>query len=262
MDPSDERMSPRYDYQDPRNMMWLWGRFLMIPAAAIVYSVEMLLQTLQGMQQLSTQGLGVMVGPVALSNAAASIQAATGTAVNDSQISTTNNGSNRTTNEEEKNLIDNNQNFCKPDEKEGKCLILWRYKVLFIKRDLEHAFPEVEDLVSDDVSDLTAWKIAEFIQSLGQRKVRVPSPWIDKQYPPAQGGQFEYWRIGSSNEAPTLEAVRKALANGEHVWLTGLPEADKKFLRLYSERMASYARQDPKYEEQQIEVLKEIRDRL
>src|SRR5439155_5145398 len=50
----------------------------------------------------------------------------------------------------------------------GDDLKLVRYKVLFTKRNFEHAFPEKEELVYDNMeaTRFVAWKIAEFIQKL------------------------------------------------------------------------------------------------
>jgi hypothetical protein len=47
-------------------------------------------------------------------------------------------------------------------------LKLVRYKILFVKRNYEHAFREHETLVSDDLdsASFSAWKVAEFIQGL------------------------------------------------------------------------------------------------
>ena len=96
------------------------------------------------------------------------------------------------------------------------CLKLVRYKILFIKRDLEYAFPEKEELVYDDIDGqaFTSWKIAEFIQDLqsddperGDRKYKVPPRWHSKHYPP-----------------------NKYQKNG---YLLGFPEEDKEFLRLF-----------------------------
>jgi len=124
-------------------------------------------------------------------------------------------------------------------------LKLVRYKVLFVRREYEVAFPEQEDLVSDnmDGSAFTAWKIAEFIQNLGTKDsasvpashTRVPQKWIDKRY------AEEYWKDG---------------------YLTGIPHEDKKYLRVYYEVLERYPREKFKYEEQQIRVLEEIRDKL
>jgi hypothetical protein len=121
-------------------------------------------------------------------------------------------------------------------------LKLVRYKILFIKRDYEHAFQEVEELVSDntDETGYTAWKIAEFIQRLAKRETRVPGSW--KSYP--------------VNEPPPTLPYR----DGDI--LLGLPEKDKKFLRVYYEVLHRYDRESFRYEERQIEVLEEIRDRL
>src|SRR5215813_8612795 len=62
-------------------------------------------------------------------------------------------------------------------------LKLIRYKILFVKRDLEYAFPEKEELVSEntDAAGYTAWKIAEFIQKL--RETPIPEKWRSKKYP-------------------------------------------------------------------------------
>src|SRR5215813_11452184 len=60
-------------------------------------------------------------------------------------------------------------------------LKLVRYKILFVKRDYEHAFPEVEELVSDNLTATayTAWKIAEFVQNLAKGRTDIPSKWTD-----------------------------------------------------------------------------------
>ena len=57
-------------------------------------------------------------------------------------------------------------------------LKLVRYKILFVKRDYEHAFPEKEELVSEntDSAGYTAWKIAEFIQKT-RRNTEIPGKW-------------------------------------------------------------------------------------
>jgi len=91
-------------------------------------------------------------------------------------------------------------------------LKLVRYKLLFVKREHEKAFPEQEDLVHENLDEaaFTAWKVAEFIQN-----------------------------------NPNL--VR---------------EEDKKYLRVYYEVLQRYPREKFKYEEDQIRVLRQIRDNL
>lgn len=246
--------------QSSGNLLWMLSQFLMVPVATFVYGMEMLLKTMQGMQQVTNHGMEVMVGPNAFPGRTKEAGAPDRPATDSHNNTKT--GNPGMTIKEDKKLNDNNsmQNYCKPDQKDGKCLVLWRYKVLFIKRDFEHAFPEQEDLIPDDVTDITAWKIAEFVQQMGRCEVPVPKKWIDKRYPdPAR-----YWKINtcSSTVDPTKEAVDEALKKGEKIWLIGLPEDDKKFLRLYAQQLASYTRQDPKYAERQIEVLEQIRDRI
>src|SRR5215510_7287855 len=118
-----------------------------------------------------------------------------------------------------------------------------RYKILFVKRDYEHAFPEEEELVSDntDAAGYTAWKVAEFIQRLGQQRTIIPDKW--KEYPDDKDdqGRLKY-RDGKI--------------------LTGLPEDDKQYLRISYEVLERYPRERFKYEERQIEVLGQIRDKI
>ncbi len=117
-------------------------------------------------------------------------------------------------------------------------LKLVRFKILFVKRDYEHAFPEQEELVWDnlDGTAFTAWKIAEFIQRLGKNETPVPDKWFHKRYP---GDHY--------------------VKNG---YLAGFPEEDKKYLRVYYEVLDRYHREKFRYEEQQVDVLREIRDRM
>jgi quinol monooxygenase YgiN len=111
------------------------------------------------------------------------------------------------------------------------------YKILFVKRDLEYTFPEKEELVSEniDASGYTAWKIAEFIQDL--ENIDIPRKWRDKKYP----------RDTTGETAPKIDA---------------LDEEDKKYLRVYYEVLDRYPRERFKYEERQIEILEQIRDKL
>jgi hypothetical protein len=123
-------------------------------------------------------------------------------------------------------------------------LKLVRYKVLFVKREYEYAFPEQEDLVSEnmDGAAFAAWKVAEFIQGLARGETRVPDKW--RKY---QGGKY----------------VRDVQHNGvKTLVLRELPHDDKKYLRVYYQVLDRYPREKFKYEERQIEVLEEIRDGL
>jgi hypothetical protein len=139
-----------------------------------------------------------------------------------------------------------------PDQNlSGEDLKLVRYKVLFVKRDYEYAFREQEELVYDDLrgEDFTSWKIAEFIQGLHKNDDDnenpnpdhvVPSKWMKKNYP---GDDCVQKRSGTA-------------------YLTALPEADKKHLRLFYEVLQRYPREEFKHQERQIEVLEQIRDKI
>jgi len=122
-------------------------------------------------------------------------------------------------------------------------LKLVRYKVLFIKRGHEHAFPEREVLVWDNMDGpaFTAWKIAEFIQMLQRGETMVPYEW-GTSYPPGKDPQG------------------KCLREGSH--LLGFPEDDKKHLRVFYEVLDRYPREKLRYEERHLEVLEDIRDNM
>ena len=105
-------------------------------------------------------------------------------------------------------------------------LKLVRYKILFVKRAYEHAFREQEELVSDDLdrASFTAWKVAEFIQSLRTKEIRVPDHWTD--YPPRD-------RDKSGNPLYRDDKT-----------LYGFPEEDKQYLRVYYEVLERYPREE------------------
>ena len=117
-------------------------------------------------------------------------------------------------------------------------LKLVRYKVLFVKREYEHAFAEQEGLIAENLDDasFTAWKAAEFIQRLANGSTKVPEKWLTRNYPPAK------YRAGTT--------------------LKGLPEEDKKYLRVFYQVVERYPREKFKFEEQQIEVLEQISDNI
>jgi hypothetical protein len=127
----------------------------------------------------------------------------------------------------------------------GDDLKLVRYKLLFVKRDYEVVFYEAEDLVAEDMDEksFAAWKTAEFIQRLGEKKTPVPRRW--KDYPPekSKDGHITY---------VTMVNNRKVLV--------GLPDDDKKFLRVYLEVLDRYPREESKYDKDQVDVLRGIRE--
>lgn len=238
------------------NLMRLMGQFLMLPLTVFKYGFEAMANAMQGLQTVTNQNMGFPTAPRPQPFSPLGLRAVPEPKPQELMPNQVKIGSRRITNEEE-HPLNENTNFCKPTDG-GKCLVLWRYKVLFIKRDLEHAFAEEEDLVPDDVQDITAWKIAEFIQRLSQREVRVPSSWVNKRK-----GPLEYWRIGDDDDSPaSYDAAQRAAKAGDDIWLIGLPEDDKRHLRLFSQELARYTREKATYEEDQIRVLEQIRDNL
>jgi hypothetical protein len=241
--------------QAPFHMMWFVGQFFLIPVAAFVYGVELLVKTMQGMQKATTQGMSLVVGstPEAAENVGGSgegdVSVSQPSPVNTQESGPTN--ADATEKREEKTLSNDGNGIGRDKDLHDDMLKLVRYKILFVKREYEHAFSEKEDLVSDnmDGSAFTAWKVAEFIQGLNidktkdekdsekyRDKASWPKKWKDKGYPE---GTYVY--------------------NG---YLVGLPEGDKKYLRVYYEVLDRYPREKFKYEEQQIRVLEQIRDKM
>ena len=124
-------------------------------------------------------------------------------------------------------------------------LKLVRYKILFVKRDYEVAFKEEEELVSDNMTETAyaAWKVAEFIQKLKDGETRVPDKWLKVTREEGTTPKFEFDSDGTAT-------------------LKGLKEDDKKYLRVFFEVLQRYPREKFKYEERQIEVLEEIRNKI
>jgi hypothetical protein len=133
--------------------------------------------------------------------------------------------------------IDEEKKFSNMDLR-GDMLKLVQYRVLFVKRDYEVAFPEKEELIADGIDEatFTSWKIAEFIQSLGQGEVEAPGKWRDKNCPP--GGTIKEGKVVS------------------------LHYEDKKYLRIHYEVLDRFPRKRFGFEGKQIRRLEEIRDAL
>jgi hypothetical protein len=211
-------------------MMQVFGQIMKLPLEAFVYSMEMLVKTMQGVQLIVSRGIDLMAGEkmqtLVHASGSESDIAQEGTAAGSAQCVE---ALQPAPQEEGGLMADRNLN--------DDMLKLVRYKVLFIKRDLEHAFPEFEELVHDnmDEASFSSWTIARFIQNF--TNADIPEKWRAKRYPKPSGeGQ-----------------------PGDQV---DLPEEDKKYLRVYFEVLDRYPRERFKYEERQIEVLEDIRDRM
>jgi hypothetical protein len=204
----------------------LLGQMFLIPLRTLVYGMEMFVGTIREMQKTSNRGMDVMVGgdaveaqnePPPLAPNFSNTASLGGTQTS------------KETNEMDKDLNDDK-------------LKLVRFKILFVKREYEHAFEEQEDLVADNIdgSAFTAWKIAEFIQKLARGckdeepdKICLPHKWKRKLYP-----REDCYRHGD--------------------FLLGFPEDDKKYLRVYYEVLERYEREKFKHDEREVEVLEDI----
>jgi hypothetical protein len=201
-----------------------------LPLEAFVYSMEMLVETMRGIQQIAFQSMDMVTDGIAQPLVDESgAESALTIDVTPSPIGDRAETAQKVPQEEERKMAD--RNLHGDDE-----LKLVRYKVLFVKRDYEYAFQEKEELVHEDIndaSDYTGWKIAEFIQRLD--KEPIPDLWLKKNFPrPAKAGDM----------------------------IRSLDEDDKKYLRIYFEVLQRYPREKFRHDEEQIKILREIKDKL
>jgi len=221
-------------------------QIMLMPVSTVSYGMQIFMWLLQGMMQISNQGMNAMTTGTAQTFGRMGMPAA-----GDANTSGAGNiqPSNR---KEERNMSDQSwgsgressagssqswgmSESCKETEPCDR-LRLIRFKVLFLKRDLEVAFPEQEELVAEEIpkEGFISWKIAEFIQPMSRGEVRQPGKWKEKNYPPgSKGGN-----------------------------VMSLPDKDKRFLRVYCQVLDTYERERMNYERDQIDVLKEIRDAI
>ena len=126
-------------------------------------------------------------------------------------------------------------------------LKLVKYRVLFVKRGYEAVLADGSSMVHDNLTPegFVAWKISEFSRNLD--KVRVPAAWG-----------------GTASERPRYPsgAVQKDI-EGKKVWVINhFDDDDHKYLRVWFEVLNRTARERFEYEEDQVEVLRQIRDAL
>jgi len=126
-------------------------------------------------------------------------------------------------------------------------LKLVKYRVLFVKRGYEAVLDDSSDMIHDNLSPegFVAWKIAEFSRRL--EDVRVPSAWL-----------------GTATDRPRYpsRAIQKP-ADGTTAWyINQFDDDDQKYLRVSFEVLNRTARERFEYEEDQVGVLRQIRDAL
>ena len=225
-------------------MIQLFGRLVKLPLEAFVYSMQMFVQTMQGLQHIAYQGIDMMADWDIRAHVEASTKESAVPEVTQAMpevMQAMPEGASKGQTETTQGTIQEEAKRMPDKDMHDDMLKLVRYKILFVKRDLEYAFPEQEELVAEntDAAGYSAWKIAEFIQKL--RETPIPAKWRSKNYP------REVHVTSPPSPPPTID---------------DLEEDDKKYLRVYFEVLDRYPRERFRYEERQIQVLEEIRDKM
>jgi hypothetical protein len=236
---------PQLTGGDNNGLSGFFSQIMLMPFSTITYSMQIFMWLLQGMMRMTNEGVNAMVGGTAQTLDSMGMPASAGaTASGAGNIQRSNRKEEREMSEqswgggpESSGCSSDNSGWtmsekCKEIEPCDR-LRLVRYKILFLKRDLEVAFPEQEELVVEEIpkDGFISWKIAEFIQQMSRGEVRQPGKWREKNYPPT------------------------GVTGGN---VTSLPDKDKRFLRVYCHVLDWYERERLN----QVDVLKEIRDRL
>jgi hypothetical protein len=200
-------------------MMQFFGRLMKLPLEALVYSMEMFVQTMRGIQRIAFQGIDMMAdgdvrAPVDVSGSE-SVVPQVKHAVPEAAHAVLEGAGREYTEATQETMQETMQEERVMSDKDlhDDMLKLIRYKILFVKRDYEHAFPEKEELVSEntDTAGYTAWKVAEFIQRLGDRTTVIPDKWKDYPNDKDDQGRLKY-RDGNTCASTTRcwSAIRES----------------------------------------------------
>lgn len=260
-----------------------FGQMTLLPLTAFVYSLEIFVQLLRGIQSTADQSINAAGGAAETLGGVGSFTDDTGPQRVRHVAVGSRGGTQQMIREEERKMSEQNwsassssqendaggrdwsssggSDYSRRDDdwqisrecrEKDPCdrLRLVRFKILFLKRNLEVAFQEEEELVSEDMTKdgFISWKIAEFIQKMSGKEVKQPGKWEDpNNYPEKAGGTVVVENEGTPEEKR---------------YVTALPDKDKRYLRVYSQVLAWYDREKRNYERDQADVLSEIRDAL
>src|SRR5712691_1464821 len=147
MNNSIDGRQDRAEERGSTNLMRLFGQMVMLPFTVFVQGIELFVKTIQGMQRATDEGMNVMVGGTTQ---------APGTAPGDqSDLTSSKTGSvtGGVTKDDAATNLKEIINMSDKDLSNKDLLKLVRYKILFVKRDYEAAFPEAEELVSDPMDE-------------------------------------------------------------------------------------------------------------
>jgi hypothetical protein len=210
---------------EANSVLRLMGQMMRLPFTALVYSFEIFVRTLQGMQRMTDQGFETLAGDIA--------QSSKGRHSCDNKSIITGNGAdlNQQTTHEEENVMWDDQDLS------GNDLKYVSYSILFTKRDLEATLDEeTQDLVSyaTNGGSYGGLKIAKFMKKVLEGKIPRPAIWRDNDYPDDAVDEM-HWKI---------------------------PEEDEKYITFIYHVDRRIDRQAADYDKQKVEELRKIRDSI
>ena len=145
---------------EANGVLKLMGQMMRLPFTALIYSFEILVRTVRGMQHMADQGFETLAGA---------------------------DSNQPTTHEEEENVMWDDQDLS------GDDLKYVNYQILFTKRDFEATLDkQQQDLVSYPTNggSYRGLKIAHFMDDVSKGKVKRPAEWRQSgnDYPPGATG--------------------------------------------------------------------------
>jgi hypothetical protein len=206
-------------------MTELIEKVIWMPWRLFVSSVETMLKTAQAFQGPADRGSDVMAdGAIPHLDAQPQVRAASAI---ETEVS---HGREPCTAKQEKNEMSDRDRDLSGDD-----LKLVHYRILFTKRDLEAVFEEQHDLVTynANAAEWAGLKVAEFMEQVARGAVARPAKWRASGYP--QGASDRGW---------------------------GLPEEDRRHLRIYFEVLQRFGRERAEYDQEQVKVLREINSNI
>jgi len=155
---------------EANGVLRLMGQMMRLPFTALIYSFEILVRTVRGMQRMTDQGFETLAG-------------------DNSQKASDTNLNQQTTHEEEETVMWDDQDLS------GDDLKYVSYSILFTKRDLEATLEQQQqDLVNYPTNggSYGGLKIAHFMKEVAERKVKRPAEWRESgnNYPPGATGDY------------------------------------------------------------------------
>jgi hypothetical protein len=151
---------------EANGVLRLMGKMMRLPFTALIYSFEILVRTVRGMQRMTDQGFETLTG-------------------DNSQRASDANLNQQTTHEEEENAMWDDQDLS------GDDLKYVSYSILFTKRDYETPLErEEQDLVDYPTNggSYGGLKIAHFLEKVRNGDVQRPEKWRQAGYPPGTQG--------------------------------------------------------------------------